>query len=79
MIIGGSASQKLAADIANILNEKLGNLEIKKFPDGEKYIRFNDDIEDEITIVQSTGYPQDENLIELFLIAKTLKVWVVKS
>lgn len=73
LIIGGSASQKLAADIANILNEKLGNLEIKKFPDGEKYIRFNDDIEDEITIVQSTGYPQDENLIELFLIAKNLK------
>ncbi|MDI9437483.1 MAG: ribose-phosphate diphosphokinase [Euryarchaeota archaeon] len=73
MIIGGSASQKLAAQIAKKMGEPLCPLETRKFPDGERYIRINGKLEDNVTVVQSTGYPQDENLIELFLILKTLQ------
>ena len=73
MIIGGSASQDLAAKVANELNEKLGHVETKKFPDGERYLRVTDSIEDEVTIIQSTGYPQDENLMELLFLISTLK------
>ncbi|MDD1774596.1 MAG: ribose-phosphate diphosphokinase [Methanobacterium sp.] len=73
MIIGGSASQKLAALIAKELGETLCPLETRKFPDGERYIRIAGEIESEAVVVQSTGYPQDQNLLELFLIIKTLK------
>ncbi len=73
MIIGGSASQKLAALIAKELGETLCPLETRKFPDGERYIRIGGDVESDAVVVQSTGYPQDQNLIELFLILKTLK------
>ena len=56
LIIGGSASQKLAANVAKELGETLCPLETKKFP-----------------VIQSTGFPQDENLIELLFILRTLK------
>ncbi|KZX10124.1 ribose-phosphate diphosphokinase [Methanobrevibacter filiformis] len=73
MIIGGSASQKLAANIAKKLNDKLCPIETKKFPDGERYIRVKGEIDEEIVVVQSTGNPQDENLIELLFLIKNLK------
>ncbi|MCL2156709.1 MAG: ribose-phosphate diphosphokinase [Methanobrevibacter sp.] len=73
MIIGGSASQKLGAEVANELGEYLCPIETKKFPDGERYIRIKGNIEEKVVVIQSTGYPQDENLIELLLIIKNLK------
>ena len=79
MIIGGSASQKLAAKIAKELECPLIPIETKRFPDGERYIRIKGKVDEEVTVVQSTGYPQDENLIELFLILKNLKSMGVKK
>lgn len=79
LIIGGSASQKLAAKIAGELNEPLCPLETRKFPDGERYIRIGGDVGENTVVVQSTGYPQDQNLIELFLILKTLKSMDVEN
>ena len=73
MIIGGSASQKLAAKVAWALDKKLIPIETRRFPDGERYIRIKDDVPKEVVVVQSTGYPQDENLMELFLLLKNLK------
>ncbi|MDR2966928.1 MAG: ribose-phosphate diphosphokinase [Methanobacteriaceae archaeon] len=73
MIIGGSASQKLAAEVAKELGEYLCPIETKKFPDGERYIRIKGNIEKKVVVIQSTGYPQDENLIELLFIIKNLK------
>ncbi len=79
MIIGGSASQKLAAKVARELGETLCPLETRKFPDGERYIRIKGDVTDNAVVIQSTGYPQDQNLIELFLILKTLTSLDVKN
>ncbi|MCL2115790.1 MAG: ribose-phosphate diphosphokinase [Methanobrevibacter sp.] len=73
MIIGCSASQKLAAEVANELEEYLCPIETKKFPDGERYIRIKGNIEKKVVVIQSTGYPQDENLIELLFTIKNLK------
>ena len=73
LIIGGSASQKLAALVAKEHNETLCPLETRKFPDGERYIRIGGEIDSKALVIQSTGYPQDQNLLELFLILKTLK------
>jgi ribose-phosphate pyrophosphokinase len=73
LIIGGSASQKLAANIAREMGKSLCPMETHKFPDGERYIRIKGEVEEGVVVVQSTGYPQDENLLELFLILKTLK------
>ncbi|MBR0472634.1 MAG: ribose-phosphate diphosphokinase [Methanosphaera sp.] len=81
MIIGGSASQALAAQVATELDDKLCNVETKKFPDGERYLRIKEEIpEDEkVCVIQSTGYPQDENMMELFFILDTLKDMNIKD
>ena len=73
MIIGGSASQDLAANVARELGEELCYVETRKFPDGERYLRITGDVADEVTVIQSTGYPQDENLMELLFIISNLK------
>lgn len=73
LIIGGSASQKLAANVAKELKDTLCPLETKKFPDGERYLRINGKIDKEVTIIQSTGFPQDENLVELLFLIRNLK------
>lgn len=73
MIIGGSASQDLAAKVAVELGEEICYVETKKFPDGERYLRVHGNIEEEVTIIQSTGYPQDENLMELLFLIQNVK------
>ena len=79
MIIGGSASQDLAAHVARELGEELCYVETKKFPDGERYLRIDGPLDDEVTVIQSTGYPQDENLMELLFIIANLKDLGVKK
>ncbi len=74
LIIGGSASQSLAAKVAEELGDIICPIETKKFPDGERYLRFKEDVEgEEVTVIQSTGFPQDEHLIELLFLIKNLK------
>ena len=64
-IIAGSSSPMLAKNLAKELGIELANVSIKRFPDGECYVKLNDEIEHAI-IVQNT-YP-DENIVELFLL-----------
>jgi len=73
LIVGGSASQKLAANLAEELGDWLCPVETRKFPDGERYIRIKGKVDKEAVVVQSTGYPQDENLIELLFLIQNLK------
>ena len=53
MIIGGSASQKLAANVARELGDVLCPIETKKFPDGERYLRIKGEIDKEVIISSS--------------------------
>ena len=45
IIYGGSEGTVLATKVAKLLDAKLGKIEITKFPDGEKYIRYHDEVE----------------------------------
>lgn len=71
-LIAGSASQKLSKNLSMVGNSSLVETEIKRFPDGELYIRILDDIKNEAVTVVQTTYP-DENIIELFLILDAAK------
>lgn len=63
MIIGGPSSQLLAGKVAAILGQELALCEYKTFPDGESYSQIASDLEDEVTIIQST--PRDSDIIYL--------------
>ena len=82
ILIVGPASQILGVKIAHELGIEAINTEIKKFPDGENYLRIN--LEDEtiiadkeVIIIQSTGPSssgnQNRRLMELFMMIDSIK------
>ena len=74
IIFGGSTCQSLAREVAGELGCQLGQLTIKHFPDGERYLRVDTDVKGkECIVIQSTPKPQDENIMELLQLLDTLK------
>ncbi len=74
LIIPGPASQGLGRKVAELLNLEAVPIEFKRFPDGESYFKFKEDLKgEEVIIIQTTGPPQNENLIQLFLMADNAK------
>lgn len=73
-IVGGPSSIDLARKISSALNIPLVNVRTKRFPDGEFYFKFEEDISGEdLLIVQSLYPPQDAHTMELFLILHTAR------
>jgi len=80
IVIPGPASQDLGQDIAKLLKLEVVQIEFTRFPDGEFRIRFTKSVEGEdVVIVQTTGPPQDENLMQLFIMADNARDLNAKS
>lgn len=82
ILIVGPASQILGVKIAQELEIEAINTEVKRFPDGENYLRINIENETliadkEVIIIQSTGpsYSGNQNsrLMELFMMIDSVK------
>ncbi|MFN1836216.1 ribose-phosphate diphosphokinase [Balneola sp. MJW-20] len=77
-IFSGTSNPALARAIAEEYGASLGDVTIKKFSDGELYVKFEQSIRGEdIFIVQSTPPPGD-NIIELLLLLDAAKRASVK-
>ncbi len=73
-IFSGTANPELANKICNNLQVALGGARIVKFPDGEKFVKIEDDVRGkDCFVVQSTCRPVDENLMELLILLDSLK------
>ena len=73
-IVGGPSSLNLAQKISKILNVPLVKVRTKRFPDGEFYFKFEENIAGEnLLIVQSLYPPQDSHAMELFIILHTAR------
>ncbi len=71
---------ELGRKIADLLKATIVPVEFKRFPDGESYIRFEGNVKNEdVIIVQTTGPPQNENMIQLLLMADNAKEMGAKS
>ncbi|AAL80360.1 ribose-phosphate diphosphokinase [Pyrococcus furiosus DSM 3638] len=70
MLVIGSGAKHLEGEIKE--KAPITNVEIKKFPDGEKYVRILEK-GDKAIVVQSTYKPQDEFLIEALLLGDALR------
>ena len=74
ILVPGPASQSLGQKVAEILNAQIVSVNLKTFPDGEYCLRFEGDLKDEeVVVVQSTGPPQDTNIMQLLLMLDTAK------
>lgn len=77
-IFSGTSNPALARAIAEEYGASLGDVTIKKFSDGELYVKFEQSIRGEdIFIIQSTPPPGD-NIIELLLLLDAAKRASVK-
>jgi len=70
IVVPGPSSVGLGQRIGELLKAHVVSVEFKRFADGESYIRFEDEVRnEEVVIVQTTAPPQNENLIQLLLMA----------
>lgn len=69
-----SANKRLATKVANILNLPIGKVDIRKFSDGEIMTRNLSDVRGkDIYIIQSTGKPASDNILEILILINALK------
>lgn len=74
VIISGSSNRPLAYRVARALGQDLAPVEIRKFPDGEKYVRIDADVSGkDVVIVQSMSTFPDEYIIETLLLGSAAK------
>jgi len=67
-VFSGSANRELAQRICNFIGVPLGQATISSFPDGETYIKIDENIRGrDVFIVQPTCPPTNEHLMELLI------------
>jgi ribose-phosphate pyrophosphokinase len=73
LIFSGRSNPELTAKICKYLNLRQGEIDYKKFSDGEIWVKFKDNIRGrDVYIVQST-HPPAENLMELLIMLDAAK------
>jgi len=74
LVVAGSASRNLSERVAAELGCELVRPELKRFPDGELYVRVPQELKGEaVAVVQSTCRPQNDNFMELFFLLHVAK------
>lgn len=73
-IFSGNANKQLAIEIADYLKISMGSMDVKSFPDGEIWIKINENVRGkDVFIIQPTCEPVNENIMELLLIIDAAK------
>jgi len=70
----GTAHQELAHEIAACLDAPLADVKVTAFPDGETFVKINENIRGEdVFIIQPTCPPTNHNLMELMIMVDAAK------
>ncbi|MGE4490627.1 MAG: ribose-phosphate diphosphokinase [Kiritimatiellales bacterium] len=73
-ILAGTAHRDLAERIAATAGEKLCDVQISRFPDGEIFVKIVENVRGrDVFIIQPTSYPPNENLMELLIMIDAAK------
>ncbi len=73
-VFSGSSNQPLAKDICRYIGIELGKSTIKPFPDGETFVKIEENVRGEdVFVVQSTSPPTNHYLMELFIMINALR------
>lgn len=73
-IFSGNANRELTQAICRYVETPLGNAEVTRFADGEIYVEINENVRGvNCFVVQPTGYPANDNLMELLVMIDALK------
>ena len=73
-IFSGTANEPLARAICKSIGVELGKCTIKPFPDGETFVKIEENVRgEEVFVVQPTSPPTNHNLMELFIMMDALR------
>jgi ribose-phosphate pyrophosphokinase len=73
-IFSGNAHRELTQAICKYVETPLGRAEVTRFADGEIYVEINENVRGvNCFVVQPTGYPANDNLMELLVMIDALK------
>lgn len=74
IVFSGTANETLARSICGYIGIPLGKCTIRPFPDGETFVKVEDNVRGEdVFIVQPTSPPTNHHLMELFIIVDALR------
>jgi ribose-phosphate pyrophosphokinase len=73
-VFSGTANEPLAHAICDYIGIKLGKCSIRPFPDGETFVKIEENVRGEdVFIVQPTSPPTNHHLMELFIMMDALR------
>ena len=72
IVVGGSASNTLSRELARQLECKLADVDIRRFPDQECYVKVQESLDEQDVIIVQSTYP-DQNIVELFLLQDAVR------
>ncbi|HVU08769.1 MAG TPA: ribose-phosphate pyrophosphokinase [Verrucomicrobiae bacterium] len=73
-IFSGTANEPLARAIGKSIGVELGKCTIKPFPDGETFVKIEENVRgEEVFVVQPTSPPTNHHLMELFIMMDALR------
>ena len=73
-LMTGNANRPLAQAIASYLGATLVDASVRRFADEEIFVEVNENVRGEdVFVIQSTGYPANDNLMELLIIIDALR------
>jgi len=74
MLFSGSSNPALALKVAEYLNIELGQVERKRFKNGEIYVRFMESVRGaDVFVMQTCSDPVNDNVMELLIMLDALK------
>ena len=73
-VFSGTANEPLARAICKSIGVELGKCTIKPFPDGETFVKIEENVRgEEVFVVQPTSPPTNHHLMELFIMMDALR------
>ncbi len=73
-LITGNSNVPLAQAIADYCDMPLTNASVRRFADDEVFVEIHENVRGEdVFVIQSTGYPANDNLMELLIIIDALR------
>lgn len=73
-IFSGTANQRLAKSVCDVMGIECGKIEVKRFADGEIFVEIGENVRgQECFVIQPTCKPTNDNLMELLITVDALK------
>jgi len=73
-LMTGNANRALAQSIADYLEMPLTDASVRRFADEEIFVEIHENVRGEdVFVLQSTGYPANDNLMELLICIDALR------